>query len=141
VRAEIRAREAGAQQAAIAYEQAVLAALGDAERALSDYRSGLDTLQRRQTAVAATRRSHVHAKARFAAGDIALVELLAAERLLLEAETASARARTTAAVQLAALYKALGGGWDAPAAVAVDSTPTAADAMAASRPPSLVPTH
>lgn len=123
VRAEIRAREAGARQAAIAYEQAVLAALGDAERALGDYGADLDTLQRRQAALAATRRSHVHAKARFAAGDIALVELLAAERLLLEAETASARARTTAAVQLVALYKALGGGWDAPAVAAAPASP------------------
>ena len=46
VRAEIRAREAGQQQAALAYEQAVLAALGDAERALGDYHGGLDTLER-----------------------------------------------------------------------------------------------
>ncbi|NYT83900.1 efflux transporter outer membrane subunit [Alcaligenaceae bacterium] len=115
VRAEIRAREATGQQAALAYEQAVLTALGDAERALSDYHAGLDTLNRRQATLDATRRSHAHAKARYTAGDIALVELLAAERVLYEAETANAQARTTAAVQLVALYKALGGGWDAPA--------------------------
>ena len=48
----------------------------------------------------------------YAAGDIALVELLAAQRSLHEAETAAARAHTNAAVQLVALYKALGGGWD-----------------------------
>jgi len=128
VRAEIRAREAAERQAAATYEQAVLAALGDAERALGDYHASLDTLQRRQVALDATRRSHGHAKARFAAGDIALVELLATERLLHEAETSSARARTTAAVQLVALYKALGGGWDAPAAALAP----AADALAAS---------
>ena len=115
VRAEIRAREASEQQAALAYEQAVLAALGDAERALGDYHAGLDTLGRRQAALSATRRSHSHAKARYAAGDIALIELLAAERVLHEAETSNVRAHTTAAVQLVALYKALGGGWDTPA--------------------------
>ncbi|PLC52969.1 RND transporter [Pollutimonas nitritireducens] len=114
VRAEIRAREATGQQAALAYEQAVLTALGEAERALSDYHAGLDTLSRRQATLEATRRSHNHAKVRYAAGDIALVELLAAERVLREAETANAHAHTTAAVQLVALYKALGGGWDAP---------------------------
>lgn len=119
VRAEIRARETAERQAALGYEQAVLAALGDAERALGDYHASLDTLRRRQTALDATRRSHGHARARFAAGDIALIELLAAERLLHEAETSSARARTAAAVQLVALYKALGGGWDAPAAATV----------------------
>lgn len=116
VRAEIRAREAAERQAALAYVQAVLAALGDAERALGDYHAGLDTLVRRAAALDANRRSHDHARARYAAGDIALVELLAAERLLHEAESASVRAHTTAAVQLVALYKALGGGWEAPAA-------------------------
>ena len=112
VRAEIRAREAAERQAALAYEQAVLAALGDAERALGDYHGGLDTLERRGMALDAARTSYGHAKARYAAGDIALVELLAAQRSLHEAETAAARAHTNAAVQLVALYKALGGGWD-----------------------------
>lgn len=114
VRAEIRAREAAERQAALAYEQTVLAALGDAERALGDYHSGLDTLERRGMALDAARASYGHAKARYAAGDIALVELLVAQRALHEAETAAARARTSAAVQLVALYKALGGGWETP---------------------------
>ncbi len=113
VRAEIRTREAGQRQAALAYEQAVLAALGDAERALGDYHGGLDTLERRGMALDAARASYGHARARYAAGDIALVELLAAQRSLHEAETATARAHASAAVQLVALYKALGGGWDA----------------------------
>ncbi len=121
VRAEIRAREAAERQAALAYEQAVLAALGDAERSLGDYRAGLDTLARRSAALDAARRSHGHAGARFAAGDIARVELLAAERQLHEAEASAARARTAAAVQLVALVKALGGGWDAPAAAPTPS--------------------
>src|SRR3546814_11767808 len=71
VRAEIRAREAVQRQAALGYEQAVLAALGDAERALSDYDAGRDALARRQPALDAARRSVGHAEARFAAGDIA----------------------------------------------------------------------
>ncbi len=123
VRAEIRAREAGQRQAALAYEQAVLAALGDAERTLGDYRGGLDTLERRGMALDAARTSYGHAKARYAAGDIALIELLAAQRGLHEAETAAARAHTNAAVQLVALYKALGGGWEAATArSAIDAT-------------------
>jgi outer membrane protein TolC len=90
----------------------VLAALGDAERALGDYNAGLDTLTRRQAALDASRRSFGHAEARLAAGDITRIELLAAQRLLHEAETANLRARTTAAVQMVALYKAIGGGWN-----------------------------
>jgi NodT family efflux transporter outer membrane factor (OMF) lipoprotein len=113
VRAEIRAREATQRQAALSYEQAVLTALGDAERALGDYDGGRDTLTRRQAALNASRRSFRHAEARFAAGDITRVELLAALRLLHEAETANVRTQTIVAVQLVALYKAIGGGWGA----------------------------
>ncbi|MFO7553438.1 MAG: TolC family protein [Haliea sp.] len=123
VRAEIRAREAAEQQAALAYEQAVLIALGDAERALSDYHRGLETLERRSMALDASRASHQHARARYAAGDIAMVELLAAQRSLHEAETAAARAHTNAAVQLVTLYKALGGGWDVSAATSTTFHP------------------
>src|SRR3546814_2314143 len=55
VRAEIRARKAVQRQAALGYEQAVLTALGDAERALGDYNAGLDTVARRQAALDASR--------------------------------------------------------------------------------------
>ena len=71
----------------------------------------------------AARASYGHAKARYVAGDIALVELLAAQRGLHEAETAAARAHTSAAMQLVALYKALGGGWDAPAMTSQTTNP------------------
>jgi NodT family efflux transporter outer membrane factor (OMF) lipoprotein len=131
VRAEIRAREAAERQAALAYEQAVLNALGDAERALGDYHGGLDALTRRQTALDAARASQGHARTRYAAGDIALVELLAAQRSLHEAETAVARAHTGAALQLVALYKALGGGWDAPATTAQTAKPATGSTAAA----------
>ena len=132
VRAEIRAREASERQAALTYEQTVLAALGDAERALGDYHGGLDTLERRGLALDAARTNYGHAKARYAAGDIALVELLAAQRSLHEAETAVARAHASAAVQLVALYKALGGGWEVSGTTL--GTDRAPHAVAATRP-------
>ena len=74
-------------------------------------------------ALDAARASYGHARARYAAGDIALVELLAAQRSLHEAETATARAHANAAVQLVALYKALGGGWDASTATSPTAHP------------------
>ncbi len=123
VRAEIRAREAGQQQAALAYEQAVRAALADAERTLSDYAAGLDTLHRRLVALQAAQSNHDRAQARFVAGDITRVELLAAQRLRLEAQSAAVRAHTAAALQMVALYKALGGGWDAAAEPRVTPAP------------------
>lgn len=122
VRAEIRAAEARQRTAALAYEQAVLAALGDAERALSDYLLGLETVRRRRAAVESASRSLRHAQTRFDAGDIALTEVLLEERTLRDAEQAYARAHTDAAIGLVALYKALGGGWDAERARKLDAT-------------------
>jgi NodT family efflux transporter outer membrane factor (OMF) lipoprotein len=112
VRAEISASEARQQQAALAYEKVVLIALGDAERALSNYQHGLDAVQRQHVAVEAARRSYGHAQKRFDAGDIALTDLLAEERVLRDAEDAYARTHSAAAIDLVALFKALGGGWD-----------------------------
>lgn len=118
VRAEIHASEARQKQAALAYEGAVLAALGDAERALSDYKLGLDAVQRQRAAVEAARRSYAHMQMRFKAGDIALTDLLAEERVLRDAEDAYVRTHTATAIDLIALFKALGGGWDARTAAA-----------------------
>lgn len=112
VRAEIRASEARQQQAAIAYEHAVLTTLGDAERALGNYRAGLDAVRRQDAAMEAARRSYGHAQARFKAGDIALSDLLTEERILRDTEDAGARTHTAAAIDLVALFKALGGGWN-----------------------------
>ena len=114
VRAEIHASEARQQQAALAYESSVLAALGDAERALSNYRLDLDALRLQTTAVASSRRSHERAALRYRAGDITLAELLAEEADLRDAEDAQARVQTAAAIDLVALFKALGGGWSPP---------------------------
>lgn len=118
VHAEIRASEGREEQAALAYEKTVLAALGDAERALSDYKLGLDAVQRQRAAVEAAHRSYAHMQMRFKAGDIALTDLLAEERILRDAEYAYVRTHTTTAIGLIALFKALGGGWDAHTAAA-----------------------
>ncbi|MGH8480151.1 MAG: efflux transporter outer membrane subunit, partial [Gammaproteobacteria bacterium] len=114
VRAQIRATEAGAEAAALAYEEAVLAALSEAERALSRYRLGLTAVDRQGKAVAAARRSHELAQTRYRAGDIALIELLDTERVLRNAEMSYARMHLTAETDLVALFKALGGGWREP---------------------------
>ena len=87
---------------------------GDAERALSNYRLDLDALRLQTTAVASSRRSHERAALRYRAGDITLAELLAEEADLRDAEDAQARVQTAAAIDLVALFKALGGGWSPP---------------------------
>lgn len=114
IRAQIRASEAAAEQAAAGYEQAVLEALSEAERALTRYHLSLDSVERREQAVGAAQRNHAYAKTRYQAGDANLLELLDAERTLHDAEAAHARTHTRAATDLVALFKALGGGWQPP---------------------------
>jgi len=118
VRAEIRAAEARTEDAALAYEQAVLGALTEAERALVRYRYGLEALKRQGRALGVAEESYGYAEDRYRAGETALLELLDAERVVRDAEEALAVTHTRAATDLVALYKALGGGWDAAASTA-----------------------
>jgi outer membrane protein TolC len=97
--------------AALGYEKAVLTALTDAERALVTYRLGLEAVQAQKTALDSARRFQQHAEQRFRFGDIALAELLDAQRNAREAEDGWVKAQTSAAIDLVALCKALGGGW------------------------------
>ena len=112
IRARLRAGEAGAEAAALAYEAAVLAALLDAERALSRYHHDLLALEQQQIAVAGARRNPELAERRYEAGDVSLLELVDAERGLRHAETAEVRMQRLASTDLVALFKALGGGWE-----------------------------
>jgi len=111
VKAQIRASEERQKAAAHAYEKAVLSALTDAERSLSNYQLSLESVQAQRTAIESARRSYGHAKQRFKFGDIALADLLEVVRSLHEAEDLYAKTHTNAATDLVALYKALGGGW------------------------------
>ena len=114
VRAEISAAQARQETAALAYESAVLIALGDAERALSQYRFAQETLSLQRNAVESIERDFSHAQRRYAAGDIGLVEMLDVERQLRDGQEGLAKAQENAAVDLVALYKSLGGGWVVP---------------------------
>lgn len=123
VRAQIRAAKARRQAAAQAYEKTVLSALADAERALGNYRFALESVRGQRAALASARRSYGHAERRFQLGDIALADLLEAELSLQQAEDAYAQTHTAAAVDLIALYKALGGGWPAHRAAVAEPRP------------------
>jgi outer membrane protein TolC len=112
VRAEIAVSEARVEQAALAYERAVLVALADAEKALTRYHYSLQALEQQRLALAATAQGRSFARLRYEAGEGPLLEVLSAQRLVGEAGVRHAGAQTQAAVALVALYKALGGGWE-----------------------------
>jgi multidrug efflux system outer membrane protein len=112
VSAGIEAAEARAAAAAAGYEQAVLSALEDAETALILYGEERQTADRLSAAAQASTRAADIAAGLHAQGLSGLLTVLDAERRRTEIDDQLARSETRVLVRLAALYKALGGGWE-----------------------------
>ncbi|GAA0649433.1 efflux transporter outer membrane subunit [Brevundimonas lenta] len=113
IRAQIRAADARADAAAIRYERAVLTALSDSETAINRFASSTRTRSQRDGARDEAGDAVRLARQRYLAGEDDLTVLLQAESAYSLAERGSIQARTAELQQLAALYKALGGGWEA----------------------------
>ncbi|HET6396796.1 MAG TPA: TolC family protein, partial [Pseudoxanthomonas sp.] len=109
VRARLRATEATADGVAVQYEQAVLAALEDAENALTDYARRQERLRIVAEQAAAARRAESLAQVAYREGAVDFLTLLDAQRSLLAADDALADAEVSVNVAAVAVYKALGG--------------------------------
>jgi multidrug efflux system outer membrane protein len=113
-KARVRGAEARAEGERALYEQTVLRALEDVEGALAGY--GQNQLRLRRLAEASERsgRAAELAEVRYREGAAPYLSVLDAQRTLLRAQDAVAEAETASYTSLVALYKALGGGWQAP---------------------------
>ena len=105
---------ARAQQGAavLDYRQTVLTALGDVENALVSYR----TDQQREAGLAKTidalQNAFDLASDSYRQGIASFIDVLDAQRQLAQAQQQRAQAQVQSALDLVALYKALGGGWE-----------------------------
>jgi NodT family efflux transporter outer membrane factor (OMF) lipoprotein len=111
IKANAEAAKARYEQSAAQYRQTVLAAMRDAEDALT----ALDVLRRQSAAqdatVAAASKALELSQKRYDSGLVAYYEVLDARRTQLRAERESTRLRGELFVATAMLVKALGGGW------------------------------
>ncbi len=111
LQAEIRAAEARQQQAVIEHERILLAALMEAEDAIAGYRAQ----QARHESLLAARQDATTAmelaRELYRAGAADYLNVLEAQRSVLELDLAVAEAESAAAVQSALLFKALAGAW------------------------------
>lgn len=107
----IAVQQAAAHQAYVAYEQTLLRALQDVETALVAYTRERARYAALVRATEAGRRSAQLAETRYHDGLTDFQNVLIAQRSLVNLETALAQSRGQVAVNLVALYKALGGGW------------------------------
>ena len=111
-RGVIAERRAAADEATIAYKEAVLVAVQDVEDALADYNAELRrNVELRRGVVTAERATRL-AQATFAAGLSDFTPVLDSQRAVLANRNTLAQSDATLLIDLTRLYKALGGGWE-----------------------------
>ncbi len=116
LRAAVKVQSALQEQALVAYEAAVLAALEEAENAAGAY---VKEKVRRETlgkAVEAAREAEDLARRKYDAGLADFDTVLSAQRTLTSLQDSLAQSTGSVAGNLVRLYKALGGGWASPPA-------------------------
>lgn len=114
-RARVRQARAGAEASLAAFDGTVLKALQEAEQALARLGGALDREAALARANAATAEAARLSELRYRAGADSFLQLLDAERQRATARAALAQAEADRAEAQIALFKALGGGWEAPA--------------------------
>jgi NodT family efflux transporter outer membrane factor (OMF) lipoprotein len=109
----IELQEALQEQTLIAYRQTVLAALQEAENALIASAKEQERRASLVSAVAANRKAVRLAKTLYTEGQTDFLSVLEAQRSLFLTEEALVLSTSAVSTDLVALYKAIGGGWDA----------------------------
>jgi outer membrane protein TolC len=112
--ATVNLRKAQQKEAAVAYQRVVLGAWHEVANALDGYEAEQRRRDQLQIAVRAARQATALARQRYEQGIADFLSVLDAQRAQLSVERQLSDSTTTLATDLVAIYKALGGGWDAP---------------------------
>lgn len=112
LRAQIRAQTAQQEEALAQFHQTVLTSLEDVENALVAYGNEKERYRALSEEVAADRRAFELANQVYTSGLSEFLNVLDAERSLYQAQDAQAQSQRAVSLNLVALYKALGGGWE-----------------------------
>lgn len=110
VRANVAAARADEAATRARYELAVSRAHEEVETSVVAYRKSRERLEHLEDAAAASARAAELARLRYVEGGSDFLQVLDAERTLLERENERAAGRTEAETNLIAVYRALGGG-------------------------------
>jgi NodT family efflux transporter outer membrane factor (OMF) lipoprotein len=113
LRSTLELREAEQQEAAVNFQKTVLQAWHDVDNALTAYQAEQSRRDELILAVSDNERALGLAQSRYQQGVTDFLTVLDAERSLLAAQLQLADSTTTVSSNLVALYKALGGGWEA----------------------------
>jgi NodT family efflux transporter outer membrane factor (OMF) lipoprotein len=108
----VRVEDARLQQLLVGYRSVVLGAAQEVEDAMVGFLKAQQGLEYERNAVLAAQRSEELAVIQYREGAVDYQRVLDAQRSLLQGQNNLARARSSVATNLIALYKALGGGWE-----------------------------
>ncbi len=112
VYAQIAANKARTKQQLGTYEKTVLGALQETEDALVEFGKQRQRRGFLAEAASASEQAAKLARERYQTGVATFLEVLDAERTMLEAQSRLAESETRTATAQVAIYKALGGGWE-----------------------------
>jgi len=110
--AQIRAQTAEQEQVLAQFHQTVLLSLEDVENALVAYGKEKERYNALREAIAANRRAFELANQIYTSGLGEFLNVLVAQRALYQSEDAFVQSQRDISLNLVALYKALGGGWE-----------------------------
>jgi NodT family efflux transporter outer membrane factor (OMF) lipoprotein len=113
LRAQVQAANARQEQALAGYEQSVLNALEDSENALVAYSQEQARYRELANAVAANQRSFELSNALYTRGLTDFLNVLQAQQGLFLSQVQLVRSEHNLSANVVAIYKALGGGWEA----------------------------
>ncbi len=112
LRAQVGAADARTDGALVNYHRTVLSALREVEDSLVTYGAVRSRLARLAEQAAASREAARMASVRFRAGEGQFLDVLDAERTLVETEASLVEAQAQHLLSVVGIYRALGGGWE-----------------------------
>lgn len=115
IRANIQVQNARQEQLLATYEKAVLSALADVEDSLVAYGKEQESQRSLVDAVAANQRAFDIGNELYSKGLVDFLNVLDSQRALYLSQDALAQSQQRVTTNLVALFKALGGGWEATA--------------------------
>jgi outer membrane protein, multidrug efflux system len=131
-KAGIERSKAQVKEALETYEATVLSAIGDVEDASTAYGNDQASRQKLVELVEEDNEAVRIAHSEYSQGLVTLLDVLDVQRNAYAAQDALAQADQAVVLDLVALYKALGGGWEAPGSGDATSKPQATSAAAVS---------
>ncbi|MDK2972375.1 MAG: hypothetical protein PWP23_2130 [Candidatus Sumerlaeota bacterium] len=120
VKNTVKLEEERADQLLLAFRSSVLSAMEEVENKLTSVERMKEQRAHLQTAVESTESVLELARAQYEAGQVSFSEVIDAQQSLLSLQDNLAQTESEIVTETISLYKAAGGGWDAPSDLAFD---------------------